>query len=132
MHLTGQNVIDALDIIAEVAQLETALSHCLHLMRAPLCKTLHYISTGGKMIYWLRVDWVTFTWRSLDVVNERRSHLDNLPPDPGQKGIATPPIQVGVNLLYYLFHRGAVISYHLRPSLGIRDCPYPQCAVIKV
>jgi hypothetical protein len=52
----GQDMIKAPNIIAEVTQLEIALSFCLHLVRAPLCETLHHLSTSGKMIYWPQVD----------------------------------------------------------------------------
>ena len=128
----GQNVVDAPDIIAKVNMLKTSLSLRLHLMRAPLHKTLHYISTGGKMIYWPRVDQATYKWHSRDVANESWSHLNNFPPDPSQKGIATPLMQVGVKLSYYLLYCGTVISYHLCPSLGIQDCLYPRCVVLKV
>jgi hypothetical protein len=51
VHLTGQDMIDAPDVIAEVAQLETTFSHCLCLVRVPLCKTLRHLGTSGKMIH---------------------------------------------------------------------------------
>jgi hypothetical protein len=112
-------MIDAPDLIAEVTQLETAFSLYLHLVRAPLRETLHHIITGGKMIYWPGVDWVTYTWCSRDVVDESGSHLDNFPSDPGKKAITTPLMQVGIKLPNYLLHCRMVISYHLHPPLGI-------------
>jgi hypothetical protein len=106
-------VVDAPNIIAEVAQLETSLSLYLHLMKVPFHKTLNYNNTVGKTIYWPRVDRVTYRWRSCDVVDKSGSHLNN------QKEIATPMMQVGVKLPHYLLHLRAVIFYHFCPSLGI-------------
>jgi hypothetical protein len=89
-------MVDAPDIVAEVTQLETALSLCLHLVKAPLHKTFHYFRTRVKMIYWPGVDWITYTWHSRDVADESGSHLDNHPSDPSQEGIASPLMQIAV------------------------------------
>ena len=48
VHPTGQNVVDAPDIIAEVTQLETAFSLYLHLMRASSVKHFTKIAQEGR------------------------------------------------------------------------------------
>lgn len=49
-YMTNQDTIHASDIVAEVMHLETTLSLSLHLMGAPIGKTLDLLSADGKAV----------------------------------------------------------------------------------
>jgi hypothetical protein len=49
-YSASQDMVDAMDVVAEVAHLEIALSLELHLMRAPLDETCHQVGMSGEMI----------------------------------------------------------------------------------
>ena len=125
-------MIDALNVIIDAAQLETTFSLYLHLVSAPLRKELHHLHTSGEMIHWPWVNWVVYTRCSHDIADESEIHLNPSSPNLGPEGIVAPLVQVGIKLLNYLLHCGAVIPYYLSPSLGIQHCPYSQCASIKI
>jgi hypothetical protein len=79
--------------------LEAILSLCLHLVRASLCKALNHLYSGGKAVNQQGILWVVHLQCSSDSTDEVEDHMDLLLTNPGIKGIASPPVQVGIELI---------------------------------
>jgi hypothetical protein len=116
---THQNVVDALNIIAEITHLEATLSIQLHLGRVPFSETCYQIRTSGEMIDRIQVSRVMYTRCSGDRADECRGHLYRRTPEPSTKLVAASLVEVHVELPHYSFHHRAVILYHVYPPLGI-------------
>jgi hypothetical protein len=91
-------VVDALNLIAEVMDLEATLSICLHLVRASFYEALDHLCSGGRVVNRPRILRVVHSRCSSDSTNEVEGHMDLLLSDPGIEGIANHPVQVGVEL----------------------------------
>ena len=112
--------------------LEATLSLCLHLVWSSLYKVLDHLFSGRKVVNRPRIHQFGHSWCPSDGTDEVRIHMDLLPFDPSVEGIASPPMQVGVELTNQILDRWAVILHHLYLTLGIQHCPYPWSTPIEV
>jgi hypothetical protein len=96
-YTTHHYSVYASDLIAEVVDLEAALTLGLHLMRASLCKALDHLCSGREV-----VNGQGYSKLRTHGTDEIGGHMDLYASDPSEEGITDPLVDVGIELSHQL------------------------------